>query len=99
MRYNTPAVPEKSRRVAVAIGSSLEGLAEMEAASLAWRGAARLVSDLGLPRPSDLEIPHKDLPLIAKACTLNMSSGGNPRPMAAGDYLSLIQESLDENLW
>jgi alcohol dehydrogenase len=99
MKYNTPAVMHRMADVAKAMGLRVEQEDARSAADKAWREAARLVADLGIPRPSQLGIKAKDIPEIARLCPQNMSSGGNPRAMGEKDYLALTEECLANDLW
>jgi alcohol dehydrogenase len=99
MKYNTPAVVGRMVEVARAMGARVEQEEARSAADRAWQQVARLVADLGIPRPSQLGVNRKDLPAIAKLCPQNMSAGGNPRAMGEEDYLKLTEECLASDLW
>jgi alcohol dehydrogenase len=87
------------RNIARAMGAQVEGMSVTEAAQLGWQAAAALVSQLGIPRPSELAIEKDRLKDIAALCTTNMSSGGNPRPMSQADYENVLSDALVRQLW
>ena len=99
MKYNCTAVGSKMRNIARAMGAQVEGMSVTEAAQLGWQAAAALVSQLGIPRPSELAIEKDRLKDIAALCTTNMSSGGNPRPMSQADYENVLSDALVRQLW
>jgi alcohol dehydrogenase class IV len=102
MKFNTIAIPEKMANVARAMGVDISGASTKDAANSAWQAAAQIMSDLSLPRPSELGIDRDDEELlhrIAHLSTTNMSSGGNPRPVSKEDYYVILKEALTEHLW
>jgi alcohol dehydrogenase len=99
MKYNASSVKEKMVDVARAMGVSEDKLRGKEAPHYAWKEVARLNSEFGIPRPSELHIDEKEIPSIAKLCLQNMSSDGNPREMSEGEYVSLIKECVSNDLW
>jgi 1,3-propanediol dehydrogenase len=99
MEYNAPAVPEKMANIAKAMGINTEKMTIVDASDMALKLTIRLVTDLGIPRPSDLGIEKKELSNLSKLCVQNMSSQGNPRRMDEKEYLLFLEGCLSRNLW
>ncbi|MCA8955422.1 MAG: iron-containing alcohol dehydrogenase [Planctomycetes bacterium] len=49
------------------------------------------IADLGIPAFASLGIPRADYPEIAAGAVANGSNAANPRPMAAADYLRILE--------
>ena len=93
--FNMIANPKKYGRVAVAMGESIHGLTEMEAARKGFDAIKAMCRDLGIPdRLRDVGATEEMLPEMAK---LSFGAGynkWNPRYTSEKDFLELFQKAF-----
>jgi alcohol dehydrogenase len=49
---------------------------------------------LKFPRLADIGVKRQDLQQLAATATLNVSNSSNPIPMAASDYLGILEKAM-----
>jgi alcohol dehydrogenase len=93
MRFNFPAVPGRFAAVAQAMGESVEGLSEMDAAEVAVNAVDRLSGEAGIVRRlRDLKIPETALPeMAAGAVLVTRLMRLNPRVVSVADALDIYR--------
>ncbi len=89
MEYNMDYCAENYARVARAMGV-LPDIGR-EGAKRAVDAIKQLVADIGLPSFASLHVDPACDEAIAEASARNISTGSNPRPMAAADYLAVLR--------
>ena len=88
MRYNLDWCREKYARIALAMG--LPAADAAAGAENAVAAVERLARDVGLPSFASFGAAPADFEAIAENSVKNGSNGSNPRPMAAADYLAVL---------
>jgi choline dehydrogenase len=86
MAYNYMGEPQKYARIAQAMGENTWGLSVWEAALLAVDAVARLSEDLEIPTLPEMEIPEKDIPMLAQLAYDDPQTIGNPRDIDVKGY-------------
>ena len=95
MEFNEMAVTEKFARIAEALGESIEGLSEREAARRAARAVHQLVVDVGLPHVlADVKISEDRIPALAEESFGNQRLlKNNPRSATAQDLARILESA------
>ncbi len=88
MRYNLDWCWEKYARIALAMG--LPGTDTASGAENAVTAVKKLARDVGLPSFASFGVDPEDFDMIAENSVKNGSNASNPRPMAAADYLAVL---------
>ncbi len=93
MEFNEMAATERFARIAEAMGESVEGLSEREAARRATLAVHQLVIDVGLPHVlADVKIPHERLPALAEESFGNQRLlKNNPRTATLQDLRRILE--------
>jgi alcohol dehydrogenase class IV len=91
VEFNCIAAPDKFAVVAEALGESVAGLSEVEAAKCASVAIRRLTGDLGIPSASEVGVRSEDVPRLAKAASINVSVESNPRVASEADFVALFE--------
>lgn len=93
--FNLIANPKKYARVAKAMGESIEGLTELEAAQKAVEAIKRLCQDLGIPRQlREINAAEEKIPKMAKLCVEANYNRWNPRHSTYEDFLNLFKKAF-----
>ena len=95
MEFNLPAVPQKFKEIARAMGCNVDGLSAMGAAKAAVVAIWELLEDLGLPKKLS-EVGVKEEAVSAMADDA-MKSGNvlvNPRTTTREDILKIYRQAL-----
>ncbi|MBL8670242.1 MAG: iron-containing alcohol dehydrogenase [Alphaproteobacteria bacterium] len=88
LRFNKPAIAEKSARLAAAMGLPAAG----DATETVAAAVASLNARLGLPRGlGAMGVPAGALAEIASAATADHCHATNPRAASAGDYVKMLE--------
>jgi len=96
MEFNRMAVPEKFKKIAIAMGEKVKGLSLREASKKAIDAVEKLLSDLKMPKSlKDLGVKEEDLTEIAKKAMETVEYGGNPRVASYEDILSIVKKCYD----
>jgi alcohol dehydrogenase class IV len=87
MAFNLIGNPVKFAQIAEAMGEEVEGLSDMEAATLAVEAVKELLGQLKIPiRLRDYDIPQKDIPkLVEGAMKVSRLFVFNPRDLTQED--------------
>jgi alcohol dehydrogenase class IV len=93
MEFNEMAASEKFACIAEAMGESVEGLSEREAAHRATLAVHQLVIDVGLPHVlADVKITHEGLPALAEESFGNQRLlKNNPRTATVQDLRRILE--------
>jgi len=89
MRYNLDWCRAQYARIGSALG--LAEADETRAAEKAVAAVEQLAGDVGLPRFASFGVDPADFDLLAENSVKNGSNASNPRPMAAADYLAVLE--------
>ncbi len=95
MEFNEMAATEKFARIAEALGESLEGISEREAAHRATIAVHQLVRDVGLPHVlADVKIPEDRIPALAQESFGNQRLlKNNPRSATVQDLTRILESA------
>jgi len=95
MEFNEMAATEKFARIAEALGESIEGLSEREAARRAACAVHQLVTDVGLPHVlADVRISEDKIPGLAEESFGNQRLlKNNPRSATAQDLARILESA------
>ena len=95
MEFNEMAATEKFARIAEALGESLEGLSEREAARRAALAVHQLVTDVGLPHVlADVRISEDRIPVLAEESFGNQRLlKNNPRSTTVQDLTHILESA------
>lgn len=96
MEYNYVANTKKYARIAAAMGESIAGLSERDAAYKSVETIKKLNNDLNIPTLKTAGVLEKDLPELAARSAVNVSSKSNIRMITEEDYLKLFMKALSE---
>lgn len=92
--YNAEAAPERHRAVAQAFGATPDDSSLSEIGKDGGATLKALAISTGIPPLRALPgIDPDDFPAIAEASASNLSNRSNARPMAAADYLRILQQA------
>jgi alcohol dehydrogenase len=95
MRFMLPGAVSKYVDIAIAMGASVEGLSEREAAEKAIDAVAQLSKDVGLPEGlSFYGVKADDLPALAETISGSFMVGLSPRVAKKEDILEVCKASL-----
>lgn len=94
MEFNCPAVPEKFRAIAEALGESTEGLSLVDAGMKAVESVRRLSRDIGIPSLRSFGISEKDVPKLAEEAMKGGDRSVNPRTTVLSDFVALYKKAL-----
>jgi alcohol dehydrogenase len=91
--FNLLANPQKFAKIAVAMGESIQGLTEIEAARKACHAIQSMCRDLGIPgRLRDVGVTADVLPKIAKLSAGAGYNKWNPRYTTERDFVDLFEK-------
>ena len=95
MEFNEMAATEKFANLAEALGESLEGLSEREAAHRATLAVHQLVTDVGLPHVlADVKISEDRIPALAEESFGNQRLlKNNPRAATVQDLTRILESA------
>ena len=96
LRFNLPAVEEKTMRIGQALGMSLSDLPVREAAEAAVDGVAALLTRAGIPPMSSLGVTRDDIPRLVSIALMNVGNPDNPVDVDARVFTSLFDEALTQ---
>jgi alcohol dehydrogenase class IV len=97
MEFNRMAVPEKFKKIAIAMGEKVEGLSLREASIKAIDAVKKLISELKMAKSlKDLGVKEGDLPDIAKKAMETVEYGGNPRVASYEDLLTIVRKCYSQ---
>jgi len=94
LAFCLPAVPERGREIAAALGEEVAGLGPGEAGERAVAALRRLFAAVGLPatlREAGVDPATLDLPALASAAMTSRSIPLNPRPVGPDDLVALYR--------
>lgn len=92
MRFNSVVVPNRSARIARAMGVNAGGRAEEHVIEDGVVAVAALASDCGLPtRLRDVGVPEDALVAIAEGTLADRAVRTNPRPATVDEVLELLR--------
>ncbi|MCD6470485.1 iron-containing alcohol dehydrogenase [Candidatus Bathyarchaeota archaeon] len=92
MEFNRISVPEKFKKIAIAMGENVRGLSLREASLKAIEAIKNLLEDLELPKNlRSLGVEEKSLPEIAKKAMETVELEGNPRKATYEDLLMIAK--------
>lgn len=92
MEYNRPAVPDRFRDVARAMGVDVNGLSDDEASKKAVEAVRNIMDEVDLPSSlSELGVEEDDLQTIAEKSMDTSEIGDNPREASAEDMLEIAK--------
>jgi len=95
MRFMLPGAVSKYVDIAVALGESVEGLSEREAAEKAVSAIEQLSRDVGLPKGlSVYGVKADDLPALAETIAASFMVSLSPRVAKKEDILEVCKASL-----
>jgi alcohol dehydrogenase len=94
MRFNLPAVPEKTARLGRAMGLSTHDLPVDEAAAATVDGVAALLKRLGTPSLHDMGVSESDVPALVRVALMNTGNVDNPVDVADDDFTLLFRQAL-----
>lgn len=89
--FSCIAVPEKYAVVAEALGESVSGLSQLEAAKRASVAIRKLTDDLGIQSASQVGVRREDFARLARAASVNVSVESNPRVAGEEDFLEMFE--------
>jgi len=89
--YNLGAALEKYANIARLLGEDLSGLTTEKAARRSVDALHRLNADLGIPSAAEVGVKRADFERLAKAASMNLSAGSNPRPAGEKEYCGLFE--------
>lgn len=89
MRYNLDWCRAQYARIGLALG--LTATDEARGAQRAVAAVEQLAGDVGLPSFASFGVDPADFELLAENSVKNGSNPSNPRPMAAADYLAVLE--------
>ena len=93
MEFNRPASADKQAMVAQAAGLDTRGMSDEAAAEAVAAVVDEFIMDLGMPhRLRELEIPHEDLPEIARLTLEDGPSRNNPVQVTGPEELMPLLE-------
>lgn len=95
VRHNRHAVPEKTARLARALGLDTTGLTLDEAGSATVQALFDLIDRLGIPTLRRVGVSEDDLPLVVELAMMNLGTPDNPVEMTAEDFSALFLQALD----
>lgn len=90
-QYNLDAAPEKYANIARLLGEDVGGLATEAAAQKSVDVLRRLNADLAIPSAIEVGVKRADFGRLAKAASMNLSAGSNPRPAGEEEYYRLFE--------
>jgi Alcohol dehydrogenase, class IV len=94
MRFNSVLVPNRYRRIAVAMGVNAGGRSELEVVEDGIVAVQTLVHDCGLPsRLRDVGVTEESLPLLAEAALGDATIFNNPRSVSEAELLALFKDA------
>ena len=89
--FNAIALPEKFAVVAEALGEDVRHLSVVEAAKRAPLAIREISQDLRIPSAADVGVLPEDFPRLAKAASVNVSVGSNPRVATEQDFFAMFE--------
>ena len=93
MAYNAPAVPERMREIARALGIDVTGQSHGESAQAAVDLVSRLRRDLAIPSLSALGVRQDHFDRVAEDALQEISTLFNPKQPTKEDVLSILEQA------
>lgn len=93
MRYHMPFIAPRLAALHALINPGVGQLPVNEAAEAFLAAIESLVVALQIPPFVSLDLPVASYPQIAAGAVANNSNASNPQPMAAADYLAILQQA------
>ena len=94
LRFNLPAVEEKTARIGQALGLSTSHLPRREAAEAAVDGVAAFLARVGIPPMSSLGVTRDDIPRLVNIALMNVGNPDNPVDVDREVFTRLYEEAL-----
>lgn len=97
LEFCLPAVPERLRDIAAALGEDIAGLATHEAGERGIAAIRRLLTAAGLPgslRAAGVDPATMDLMALADDAMKSRNIAMNPRPVATADLIALYHDVM-----
>lgn len=92
MAFNRPVTADRQARLAEAMGVSMSGLTEDEAAEAAELQLRSMLADMGVPtRLRDVGVGHEHFSELADEALQDMIVAGNPRPVTLEDAVAVLE--------
>ena len=94
MAFNRPVTADRQVRLARAMGVSVSGLTEQEAAEAAELHLRSMLAEMGVPRRlRDVGVRPEHFRELAQEALQDMIVAGNPRPVTVEDALTVLEEA------
>lgn len=96
MDYNYISDYKKFGEIAKAMGETIDGLSEEEAAYAAISAVEKLNRDIKIPTLKEIGVRFEDLPELAKRSAANVSVDSNPRVANEKDFLDIFKKAYNQ---
>ena len=95
MEYNYAGEPERSARIAQALGLDLANKTVWKAAEVSVEYVYQLTEDLDIPSLNELGFAEEEIPLLAKKAEEDSQTIGNPRDVDAKNYERIYARAFE----
>jgi alcohol dehydrogenase class IV len=92
MAFNRPVTADRQALLAEAMGLSVSGMSEDEAAAAAEVQLRSMLTDMGVPtRLREVGVGHEHFRELADEALQDMIVAGNPRPVTVEDAVAVLE--------